>query len=56
MLPGHGHRMLHPLDNTYGLALFSRLELVHPELRFLLREDIPSFAPASACARARTSC
>ena len=42
MLPGHMHRILHPLDNTYGLALFSRLELLHPELRFLLREGIPS--------------
>ena len=42
MLPGHTHRILHPLDNTYGLALFSRLELLHPELRFLLRESIPS--------------
>ena len=40
--PTTRHRILHPLDNTYGLALFSRLELVHPELRFLLREGIPS--------------
>lgn len=42
MLPAHAHRVLHPLDNTYGLALFSRLELVEPELRFLLRPEIPS--------------
>ena len=42
ILPRHGHRLLHPLDNTYGLALFSRLELVAPELRFLLRPEIPS--------------
>jgi endonuclease/exonuclease/phosphatase (EEP) superfamily protein YafD len=42
MLPGHTHRVLHPLDNTYGLALFSRLELVDPEIRFLLKDDIPS--------------
>ena len=42
MLPGHPHRILHPLDNTYGIALFSRLELLHPELRFVLKEDIPS--------------
>ena len=42
LLPEHRHRVLHPLDNTYGLALLSRLELVHPEIRFLLREDIPS--------------
>jgi endonuclease/exonuclease/phosphatase (EEP) superfamily protein YafD len=42
ILPDHGHRILHPLDNTYGLALFSRLELLHPKLRFLLREGVPS--------------
>ncbi|MGD9510950.1 MAG: endonuclease/exonuclease/phosphatase family protein, partial [Geminicoccaceae bacterium] len=42
MLPGHRHRVLHPLDNTYGLALFSRLELAEPELRFLLQPGIPS--------------
>jgi endonuclease/exonuclease/phosphatase (EEP) superfamily protein YafD len=42
MLPRHAHRVLHPLDNTYGLALFSRLELLHPEVRFLLKDGIPS--------------
>lgn len=31
-----------PLDNTYGLVLYSRLELIEPELRFLIQEDIPS--------------
>jgi endonuclease/exonuclease/phosphatase (EEP) superfamily protein YafD len=31
------------LDNTYGLALFSRLELLNPEIRFLLQPEIPSF-------------
>lgn len=41
-LPEHRHRLLHPLDNTYGIALYSRLELIGPELRFLLKEDIPS--------------
>ncbi len=42
MLPDHVHRVLHPLDNTYGMALYSRLELLHPETRFLLREGVPS--------------
>ncbi|MEK0082901.1 endonuclease/exonuclease/phosphatase family protein [Benzoatithermus flavus] len=41
-LPGHPYRVLHPLDNTYGIALFSRLELLHPEVRFLLDPEIPS--------------
>lgn len=31
-----------PLDNTYGLLLYSRLELVDPEIRFLVEDDIPS--------------
>ena len=42
LLPEHRHRLLHPLDNTYGIALLSRLELVAPELRCLLKPDIPS--------------
>lgn len=42
MLPGHTFRVLHPLDNTYGIALFSRLELLNPEVRFLLKPEIPS--------------
>lgn len=42
LLPGHIFRVLHPLDNTYGIALFSRLELLAPEVRFLLKEGIPS--------------
>lgn len=36
------HRLQHPLDNTYGMLLYSRLELVEPEIRFLLKSHIPS--------------
>lgn len=32
----------HPLDNAYGLALFSRLKLDNPQLKFLIEDDIPS--------------
>jgi endonuclease/exonuclease/phosphatase (EEP) superfamily protein YafD len=32
----------HALSNGYGLCLFSRLELVNPEIRFLIDEAIPS--------------
>jgi endonuclease/exonuclease/phosphatase (EEP) superfamily protein YafD len=32
----------HPLSNGYGLALFSRLELVEPDVRFVVDEAIPS--------------
>ncbi|MGF1476636.1 MAG: endonuclease/exonuclease/phosphatase family protein [Geminicoccaceae bacterium] len=36
------HGVEHPLDNTYGLHLFSRLELGGAEIRFLMEEDVPS--------------
>lgn len=38
----YAHKLSHPLDNTYGMYLASRLELVEPEIRFLLKENIPS--------------
>ena len=38
----YAHRLSHPLDNTYGMYLASTLSLDEPELRFLLKEDIPS--------------
>ncbi|MDX1653892.1 MAG: endonuclease/exonuclease/phosphatase family protein [Candidatus Competibacteraceae bacterium] len=31
-----------PLDNTYGMILYSRLELVEPQIHHLIKEDIPS--------------
>ena len=31
-----------PLENTYGMVLFSRLVLVRPHTRFLVRPDVPS--------------
>jgi endonuclease/exonuclease/phosphatase (EEP) superfamily protein YafD len=41
-LPDYPFKLTHPLDNTYGMLLVSRLELVEPELRFLLKSDVPS--------------
>ena len=31
-----------PLDNTYGMMLFSKLELVAPEILFLVKREVPS--------------
>ena len=36
------YTLIYPLSNGYGLALFSRLELVEPTIRFLIDEAIPS--------------
>lgn len=31
-----------PLDNAYGMALYSRFELIDPQIKFLIESDIPS--------------
>lgn len=36
------HRLLLPQDNTYGLALYSRLPLLDREVRHLVEQDVPS--------------
>jgi endonuclease/exonuclease/phosphatase (EEP) superfamily protein YafD len=41
-LPGYSFKVTHPLSNTYGMILLSRLELIDPKVRFLLKPDIPS--------------
>lgn len=35
-----------PQNNTYGMHLFSRLELDSPEIRFLVEDDVPSIRTA----------
>lgn len=42
LAPDFPYRLVHPLDNTYGMLLYSKLELVGPEIRFLLDPEIPS--------------
>jgi endonuclease/exonuclease/phosphatase (EEP) superfamily protein YafD len=36
------HRVKNPLDNTYGMLLYSRLEIIDPEIRFILKDNVPS--------------
>lgn len=40
--PDYPHQVLHPLENTYGMLLYSRLPIRYHELRFLIQDDIPS--------------
>ncbi len=36
------HTLKNPLDNTYGMLVYSRLKLIDPEIRFILKDSIPS--------------
>ena len=36
------HRVLQPQDNTYGIALYSRLALKNQKVNFYIEDDIPS--------------
>ncbi|MFC5408677.1 endonuclease/exonuclease/phosphatase family protein [Larkinella bovis] len=36
------YRILHPLENTYGMLFYSRLPILRHEVRFLIEPDIPS--------------
>ena len=35
--------IVYPLENTYGLALYSRIEFVEKDIKFIIEDDIPSF-------------
>lgn len=37
------YTMLHPLDNTYGMALYSKYPLSESEIKFLQEPKVPSF-------------
>lgn len=36
------YTLLQPQENNYGMLLYSRLELVNPEIRFLIESEVPS--------------
>jgi endonuclease/exonuclease/phosphatase (EEP) superfamily protein YafD len=38
----HPHAVRQPQDNTYGMLLYSRFELVDARVRFLVQDDVPS--------------
>jgi endonuclease/exonuclease/phosphatase (EEP) superfamily protein YafD len=38
----HPYHLQQPQDNTYGLLLFSRLELLDARIQFLVEDDVPS--------------
>lgn len=37
------YTMMYPLDNAYGMALYSKLPLENEEIMFLNKKDVPSF-------------
>ncbi|MBS0000321.1 MAG: endonuclease/exonuclease/phosphatase family protein [Cyclobacteriaceae bacterium] len=39
----YAYRVKYPLDNTYGMILFSKLPLKNIDIKFLYKEKIPSF-------------
>jgi endonuclease/exonuclease/phosphatase (EEP) superfamily protein YafD len=44
----HPHVVAHPLDNAYGLVLFSRLALSETQVRDLVMEGVPSIVTAAS--------
>lgn len=42
LLPTHPYVVHRPQDNTYGMLVYSRFELLEPRVRFLVQADVPS--------------
>lgn len=41
-LEGYLHRLACPLDNLYGMHIYSKYELVNPQINYLVEDDKPS--------------
>lgn len=41
-LPDYSHVVLQPQENHFGILLYSRIELLNPQVRFLVDDDVPS--------------
>lgn len=42
LAPEYPHAVRYPLENTYGIHVYSKLALQEPEVRFLVQQGIPS--------------
>ncbi len=42
LIKDYPHTLLEPLDNTYGLLFYSRLEMLSGEIKYVVQNDIPS--------------
>jgi endonuclease/exonuclease/phosphatase (EEP) superfamily protein YafD len=42
VLDEYPHRLAHPLDNRYGMHIYSRLPLLRGTVSFLVEDDVPS--------------
>jgi endonuclease/exonuclease/phosphatase (EEP) superfamily protein YafD len=49
-LEEYPYQIKQPQDNTYGMVLYSRLEIVNHSVRFLVEKDIPSITADIRCA------
>lgn len=42
LLKDYVHQLARPLENTYGMVLYSKFELMDPQIKYLVEDDIPS--------------
>jgi endonuclease/exonuclease/phosphatase (EEP) superfamily protein YafD len=42
LMSRYAHCLAKPLENTYGIVLYSKFELIDPQIKFLVEHDVPS--------------